>query len=112
LLELLLSHGCISPSYNLQVTGGRDEKEESVMPAPEITVLFFSFAADRMNCRERQYPLEKPCSVAEFFDRHLRDSLRDPLPAWLFSVNQEWAPPDYVLHSGDEVAVVPPVSGG
>ncbi len=82
------------------------------MPAPEITVLFFSFAADRMNCRERRYALEQPCTVAEFFARHLQASLHDPLAAWLFSVNQEWAPPDFVLHGGDELAVVPPVSGG
>jgi molybdopterin synthase catalytic subunit len=49
------------------------------------------------------------------------DSLRDVWPALglgeeppglLYAVNQEYAPPDRPLAEGDEVAVIPPVSGG
>ena len=30
----------------------------------------------------------------------------------MIAVNQEFAKPDYVLKDGDEVALIPPVSGG
>ncbi len=82
------------------------------MATMRITVLFFSFAADRMNARERAYELEAPLTVAEFFEQSLARPLGEPLAAWLFSVNQEWVSPEYLLREGDEMAVVPPVSGG
>ncbi|SMC02143.1 MoaD/ThiS family protein [Sulfobacillus thermosulfidooxidans] len=81
------------------------------MPS-EITVLFFSFAADRMNTREKTYELPKELSVKEFFQQYLYPSLKEPLESWLFSVNEEWVDPHYALKPGDELAVVPPVSGG
>ncbi|MCL4494278.1 MAG: MoaD/ThiS family protein [Firmicutes bacterium] len=77
-----------------------------------ITVLFFSFAADRMNAREKIYELPEPLSIQEFFQQYLSTGLREPLESWLFSVNEEWVDPQYNLRPGDALAVVPPVSGG
>ncbi|POB10620.1 MoaD/ThiS family protein [Sulfobacillus sp. hq2] len=77
-----------------------------------IMVLFFSFAADRMNARQKLYDLDGTMTVKEFFEKFLVKPLGDPFDAWLFSVNQEWVDGDAQLHDGDEVAVVPPVSGG
>ncbi len=77
-----------------------------------IMVLFFSFAADRMNARQKLYDLDGTITVKEFFEKFLVKPLGDPFDAWLFSVNQEWVDGDALLHDGDEVAVVPPVSGG
>ncbi|AUW93389.1 MAG: MoaD/ThiS family protein [Sulfobacillus thermotolerans] len=77
-----------------------------------IMVLFFSFAADRMNARQKLYDLDGTMTVKEFFEKFLVKPLGDPFDAWLFSVNQEWVDGDALLHDGDEVAVVPPVSGG
>jgi molybdopterin converting factor small subunit len=34
------------------------------------------------------------------------------LPSCAFAVNQQYAPPTTALRDGDEVAVIPPVSGG
>jgi molybdopterin synthase catalytic subunit len=34
------------------------------------------------------------------------------LPRVAFAVNQSYARPDVVLHDGDELALIPPVSGG
>lgn len=34
------------------------------------------------------------------------------MPATAFAVNGTWARPDQALHDGDEVAFLPPVSGG
>ena len=77
-----------------------------------VTVLFFSFAADRMNTREKVYELSTPVSIQEFFQQYLSSGLKEPLESWLFSVNEQWVDPQYNLHPGDALAVVPPVSGG
>lgn len=77
-----------------------------------ITVLFFAFAADRMNARERRFELEPGATVAALYERHLAEKLQAPISQWMFSVNQVWAETDTVLHDGDEVGVIPPVSGG
>ncbi len=82
------------------------------MSNAQITVLFFSFAADRMNAREKIYELSTPVSIQEFFHKNLSASLKEPLESWLFSVNEEWVDPQYHLRPGDALAVVPPVSGG
>jgi molybdopterin converting factor subunit 1 len=53
-------------------------------------------------------------TLAELFDQIRRQFPRlDGLAgALLFSVNHEYAPPDRRLSPGDEVALIPPVSGG
>ena len=49
--------------------------------------------------------------------RDLQEQLSARLPALastrgLVAVNQTYVGPDFVLHAGDEVAFIPPVSGG
>ncbi len=77
-----------------------------------VTTLFFSFAADRMNAREVSVPLPKGSTLGQLIAEHLLPRLGSESQDWLFSVNQEWASKDRILHDGDEVAVIPPVSGG
>lgn len=77
-----------------------------------VSVLFFSFAADRMNRREAQYTVAEGTRLQTFYDQELAGLLRAPFTAWMFSANQEWVNGDYVLADGDELAVIPPVSGG
>jgi molybdopterin synthase sulfur carrier subunit len=76
-----------------------------------VRVLFFSFAAERMNTRELKTevaPGTTPAAlVAGWRERLGADSDR-----FLFAVNEEWRPGDYVLQDGDVLAVIPPVSGG
>ncbi|MBX5467886.1 MAG: MoaD/ThiS family protein [Firmicutes bacterium] len=78
----------------------------------QVSVVFFAFARDRMNARTRTYDLAPGSTVADLYRQHLAEPLRAPLEQWMFSVNREWARPDRVLAEGDEVAVIPPVSGG
>jgi len=77
-----------------------------------ITVLFFSFAADRMNARQKTFDVDAPVSLGRFYEEWLKPQLHEPFSRWLFSVNQEWADADTPVKGGDEVAVIPPVSGG
>jgi molybdopterin converting factor small subunit len=78
----------------------------------EVTALFFAYAADRMSARKKQYEVRDGTTVAEFFEQELAGPLNEPVGAFLFSVNEEWADKSRVLVDGDALAVIPPVSGG
>ncbi len=77
-----------------------------------ITALFFSYAADRMNERSRQFQVKDGTTIAELFQKEWAQDLAEPIETFLFSVNADWADRTQPLHHGDEVAVIPPVSGG
>jgi molybdopterin converting factor subunit 1 len=79
-----------------------------------IKVLLFGAAADRAGTRETELPVDEGVTLAEIWPllagRHpdlapLRDTLA-------FAVNGEYAREDADISPGDEVAVLPPVSGG
>jgi molybdopterin converting factor subunit 1 len=79
-----------------------------------IRVLLFGAAADRAGTRETELPVEGGMTLGEIWplltERHpdltpMRDTLA-------FAVNGEYARSDDAVAPGDEVAVLPPVSGG
>ena len=79
-----------------------------------IRVLLFGAAADRAGTREIELPLEDCATLAEVWpllaERHpdlapMRDTLA-------FAVNGEYARAGDGVSPGDEIAVLPPVSGG
>ncbi|CAB3393819.1 MULTISPECIES: molybdopterin converting factor subunit 1 [Kyrpidia] len=79
-----------------------------------VNVLWFAELADRMN--ERETVIELPEGVAV---RDLRDRVGDQfghiadlLDRCMVAINGEYAGPERVLKSGDQVAFIPPVSGG
>jgi molybdopterin converting factor subunit 1 len=79
-----------------------------------IRVLLFGGAADRAGTRETELPVDDGATLAEIWpllaEKHpdlapMRDTLA-------FAVNGEYARGDAGVSPGDEVAVLPPVSGG
>jgi molybdopterin converting factor subunit 1 len=79
-----------------------------------IRVLLFGAAADRAGTRETELPVDDGVTLAEVWvllaEKHpdlapMRDTLA-------FAVNGEYARADASLSAGDEIAVLPPVSGG
>jgi molybdopterin converting factor subunit 1 len=79
-----------------------------------IKVLLFGAAADRAGTRETELPADEGLTLAEIWpllaERHpdlapMRDTLA-------FAVNGEYVRGDAGVSPGDEVAVLPPVSGG
>ncbi len=77
-------------------------------------VLLFGAAADRAGVRQTEVPVGDRATLKELWlvlaDRHpgltpMRDTLA-------FAVNGEYARMEDFVSPGDEVAVLPPVSGG
>lgn len=78
-----------------------------------VTVRFFAAAAQAAGCREARGPWAG--MTAGQVLTHLKTEYPglEQLGATLaIAVNREYASPDTVLASGDEVALIPPVSGG
>lgn len=79
-----------------------------------VLVKFFAVVEETVGCRETWVLLEEPATVADL-QRQLEDlfpSLRNISHSLAFAVNQEYAHPETVLAEGDEVALIPPISGG
>ncbi len=79
-----------------------------------IEVFLFGAAADRAGTRKVQMEVESGSTLAEVWpllaERYPDlSSMRDTLA---FAVNGEYARMDGRVEPGDEVAVLPPVSGG
>ncbi|MDQ3863602.1 MAG: molybdopterin converting factor subunit 1 [Actinomycetota bacterium] len=79
-----------------------------------IRVLLFGAAADRAGTRETELPVDEGVTLAEIWpllaEKHpdlapMRDTLA-------FALNGEYARGDAGVSPGDEIAVLPPVSGG
>jgi molybdopterin converting factor subunit 1 len=58
--------------------------------------------------------LPEGASVGDLRERLRRDlpRLAPFLPSLVCAVNEEYRLPEYPLHDGDEVALIPPISGG
>ncbi len=79
-----------------------------------IKVLLFGAAADRAGTRETEIQVDDGVTLAELWpllaERH--PGLAPMRHTLAFAVNGEYARGDAGVSSGDEVAVLPPVSGG
>ncbi len=76
--------------------------------------MLFGAAADRAGIRQTEVPVDYGATIGELWpvltDRHpgltpMRDTLA-------FAINGEYARMEDTVSPGDEVAVLPPVSGG
>jgi MoaE-MoaD fusion protein len=79
-----------------------------------IKVLFFGFTHDLTGLREEQIELgegENLQGLRCFYESRF-PRLAELAGSLLFAINQQIAEPLAVLHEGDEVAFMPPVSGG
>ena len=79
------------------------------IPCVEVTVRLFAILRERAGAGELVLDLPEGARVADALDR--LDDLAEGLPL-VMAVNREYAPRDRVLDAGDELALIPPVSGG
>jgi MoaE-MoaD fusion protein len=79
----------------------------------QIRVLFFGVLKDLAGRSSDELTLAEEATAGDVVEHYQRlSALKGMLGSIAISVNQEYARPDAKLHSGDEVALLPPVSGG
>jgi MoaE-MoaD fusion protein len=79
-----------------------------------IRVLFFGILKDIVGRSEESLEIESNSTLASLFEVYSArfETLRDKRPSILFARNREFATPETVLSENDEIAFLPPVSGG
>jgi molybdopterin synthase catalytic subunit len=80
----------------------------------QVRVLFFGALRDLMGTSADAVLLPDGSDLSQLLERFSRDkpAVAELLPSLAISVNQEYATRDMKLHDQDEVALLPPVSGG
>ncbi|HLG21025.1 MAG TPA: MoaD/ThiS family protein [Bdellovibrionota bacterium] len=79
-----------------------------------IRIRVFASLKDLIGTSEFHWDLEGRTTAAQVFDR-LGDKYPQILPlksSILYAANQSYVEKNYVLSDGDELALLPPVSGG
>ena len=79
----------------------------------KINLLAFGIAKDILGLSSSEMMIEKAQSIQEFKE-YLVQKYPDfeNLRKFDIAVNQEYQEDNYVLEANDEVAIIPPVSGG
>lgn len=80
----------------------------------KVQILFFGMLRDLAGAASEEAELAEGARVDEVLARYASRSagLEKLLSSVAVAVNQEFAKRDRILHEGDEVALLPPVSGG
>jgi molybdopterin converting factor small subunit len=79
-----------------------------------VQVLFFGMLKDVVGRASESLELSEPATVADVLEHYRQrvPALGRLLASVALSVNQHYAGPGTVLGANDEVALLPPVSGG
>jgi molybdopterin converting factor subunit 1 len=83
-------------------------------PLMQITVRFFAILREKAGVDQMPLQLNDGSTVAEAIDRvgERLPTIRALLPRAAFAVNRTYVKPETLLSEGDELALIPPVSGG
>jgi molybdopterin converting factor subunit 1 len=79
-----------------------------------VRVLLFATYREVLGEREVPWTIHEGETLGEFVDSFLmaHAKLAAHRKSMLLAVNEAYANPSVILHDGDEVALLPPVSGG
>jgi MoaE-MoaD fusion protein len=80
----------------------------------KVTVRFFAMFREQLGTGKATIDVPEGSSARDGFDAALADtpSLQGLSGSVMLMVNEEYVPADYILGDGDELAIIPPVSGG
>lgn len=89
-------------------------RETDTLTLMQVQVLFFGVLKDIVGRAEESLDLQQGATLADVLSHYEErvPKIRDLLHTVALSVNQHYAGPGAVLGEGDEVALLPPVSGG
>ncbi len=110
-LLLIVSPRGLKPAARTRIAWASSEGR---MPAVRVNVLFLGPAKDFANAESVSLEIAEATTVADLrgllAERY--EGLRKALGTIRFAVNEEFASDDVEIKAGDEVALIPPVSGG
>jgi MoaE-MoaD fusion protein len=78
----------------------------------QVRVLYFGVLKEVLSSNGGDVTLPEGTTVAQLMDRLRKGASHPVWSALAVAVNREYAAASAVLHEGDEVALLPPVSGG
>jgi molybdopterin converting factor subunit 1 len=80
----------------------------------DVRVLFFASLREKVKTAEIRQTIADGATVGDLWTSLCREhAVLEPMTASVsFAVNREYATRDVVLENDDEVALIPPVSGG
>ena len=79
-----------------------------------VRVLFFGVLKEIVGCAEESLEVQPDSTLATVFEHYSQrfETLRGRRPSILFARNHEFASPETAVADNDEIAFLPPVSGG
>lgn len=79
-----------------------------------ISIKLFAILRERAGASELEIKLAEPATIGAARDALAEriPAIRAYLPRVAWAVNRSYVPIETELHDGDELAVIPPVSGG
>lgn len=77
-----------------------------------IKILFFAQAMQWVGQQKLEREINQPLQIAELIEWQELSGLKEHLAATRFAVNQEFVDLKSWVKDGDEIAVLPPMSGG
>src|SRR5580658_7952769 len=79
-----------------------------------VRILFFGILKDLAGTSSDALDMHENATVGDVLERWAKQlpRLKEALPSLAVAVNQQYAGAETALHSNDEVALLPPVSGG
>ena len=80
----------------------------------KINVRFFALYRELVGKAETELDIDPKSTVSTFIGGlgEMLPELKDYRSSMLVAVNTEYVPADHQLADGDEIALIPPVSGG
>lgn len=79
------------------------------------TILLFAGLKERLNCGQLEIELHAPSVTPEILKQHLIErypEVEELISLSYLAINQVYAKPNALLYPTDEIALIPPVSGG
>lgn len=104
----------VTPALAALFHAGYNRSVPSISQTVRIKVLFFGRLKEIVGHVENSVELPEGSSIESLFAAYTANhsELANYRSSLVASQNQEFAPWNSTLHSGDEIAFLPPVSGG
>ena len=106
--------GLLEPSLAASPSSGYNFVVPPVLPALRVKILFFGRVRELVGLTEESREIPEATTLHELFQTYIDrfPQLAGFRPSLVASRNQEFAAWNTPLANGDEVAFLPPVSGG